>query len=332
MHTRYASALLAASCGIAANAQITLNDPENVPQVGDLFPVHKAAYMAPPPAGEGVLFDYGALVETGTGEWACIDPSTYSNAAAFPTASRALANGADTLFYQVTSSGLERVGERQQIFLYSVEVPLSDASLDLKLPLAYQDSWNDNIAATSFDVGGTPSSRIGSIHGEADAWGTLQLPGGGAPVPVLRVTTYKQEVNSVGFVTVTHHRYETSYYGQFLHAPLLRVYADSLSSTLGVSSNTSGIEWLDPSVTAVPDASPVSSMVLSPNPASSMVRVLAPGAVRMEMTDAAGRFVTSGPMRDDIAEVDLRGLQAGTYVVSTFDREGRPARQRLVVR
>ena len=332
MQTRYLSTLSLALGGLSAFAQITLNDQQNVPVIGDVYAIHKAAYAAPPPAGAGVLFDYSTLSETGTGTWNCIDPSVYSNPAAFPTATRALTNGQDTMFLKVSNLGLERVGERQQILIYSVEVPFSDPSVDMGLPLQYQDVWNDNIAATSFDVGGTNSSRIGTIHGEADAWGTLQLPGGGAPVPVLRVTTYKQEVNTVGIITVTHHRHQTDYYGQFLHLPLVRVYSDSLTSSLGINSFNSGIEWLDASATAVGTVSAPNDVFLSPNPASQQVTVRAAGAVRLEVADAAGRIVASRSMMNGAAELDVEHLHAGIYVVSAFDRQGRASRNRLVVR
>lgn len=332
MLTRQLATLLATIGGLSAFAQVTLNDQQNVPVIGDVFPIHKAAYAAPPAAGAGVLFDYSTLAETGLGAWSCIDPSVYSNAAAFPTATRALTNGLDTIFLKVSNLGIERVGERQQILVYSVEVPLSDASVDMALPLQYQDVWNDNIAASNFDVGGTNSTRIGSIHGEADAWGSLQLPGGGAPVPVLRVTTYKQEVNTVGVITVTHHRHQTDYYGQFMHLPLLRVYADSLTSSLGINSFNSGIEWLDPSVTAVEQASAPNNMFLAPNPATQVVNVRAAGAVRVEIADAAGRVVTTRALVNGAAEVDVQHLHAGVYLVSTFDRQGRASRSRLVVR
>lgn len=336
MNERITTLFLAGATCLGASAQISLNDPDNVPVVGNSFPIHKAAFAAPPAGGANVDFDYSALVETGVGLWTCIDPSSYSNAAAFPTASRAMANGLDTVFYNVTANGMERVGERQTVLIYSVECPMSDAALDLQLPLSAGDSWNDNIAASNFDVGGSLADRTGSVHGEADAWGTVRIPGVIDPFPVLRVYTLKQEVNVVhsgppfGDITVTHKRHEWNYYGQWMRHPLVRVYSDSLTSLFSNSYN-SGIEWLDPSVTAVAEAGTLPTMDLYPNPTSGAVRISAPGAVRMEVMDAAGRTIAAQRLATSSSDFDTQGLPAGVYTVSTFDAKGRPSRQRLVV-
>lgn len=343
MRKHYATLLITAAYGLGANAQITLTDPDDVPTIGAVHPTHTAAYAAPPAGGTGVLFDYSGLVQTGTGEWSWIDPAVYSNAAAFPSAELATTNGTDTIFYEVTANGMERVGERQIILFYDVEVPLTDPSLDLKLPLTYGGIWDDNIAASSFMADVYPADRTGTIHGEADGWGTLQLPGVISPIEVLRVNTYKQEVNIVhtgpplGDVTVTHKRREYNYYGKWLKQPILRVYTDSLTSILA-SSNSSGIEWIDADPVGLAELASSSSVAVYPNPVQDVATIAFindGAAVQVEVMDAVGRVVHTqiglgvGNGLNTI-RLTTQDWQPGCYTVCLRSDKGIIGTQRLV--
>jgi Secretion system C-terminal sorting domain len=339
MNIRYASFLLATSICFGASAQVSLSATNNVPAIGSIFAYHQALYAPPPAAGAGVLFDYSTLSWWGNYYGVWITPSDYSNPAAFPTATMAFTKPADTAFYAVTANGLERVGERQLILgLVDVEVPYSDASLDLKLPLSYLANWNDNVAAT-FTTSGNPATRSGTIHGEADAWGTMTLPGGGAPISVIRVYTYVQEINNVnpGFpITVTHKRHQYDYYANFLKTPLLRVYSDSLLSSL-TNSYDSGIEWLQEGDVGIAQAAQSStSMGLFPNPATNTVTlslsVPASNGATLIMRDALGQEVRRERLGANVWRQDLNvaDLPIGTYSVSVMDARGIVGTSRFV--
>ena len=56
MLERYTAFFLTAATAMAAQAQITLSDPNNVPLAGSAYPTIKAAY-APVPAG-GIVFTF----------------------------------------------------------------------------------------------------------------------------------------------------------------------------------------------------------------------------------------------------------------------------------
>ncbi len=342
MHIRYASLILAAST-LSAFAQPTLNNVDNLPSIGQVFPYHVAAYAAPPASGVGMTYDYSGLVETGLSGWQWISPSVYSNPAAFPTATIAATNGTDTLFFNVTANGLERVGERQSVIGgFDAEVPFTDASLNLKLPLSVGQTWNDNIAA-NFMVDASPGTRSGTINGVADGSGLLTVPGGGPAVEVVRVYTYTQEVNTItqvpvfGTVTVIHKRAQYDYYAQFMKTPLVRVYTDSLSSSIGVTENTSAIEWLDTAFVGMIEQEEAADLQVYPNPAQDQVNVRstepATGRMTLVLRDATGRIVLSQRAIPgvQVQVLDLGAIAPGAYLLSLMEN-GNVVRSARVVR
>ncbi len=341
MHVRYASLILAAAA-LSATAQPTLTSADNLPAIGQVFPYHKAAYAAPPAAGTGMTYNYSGLVETGLTGWQWISPSEYSNPAAFPTAILAATNGVDTLFFTVTTSGLERVGERQSIVGFDAEVPFTDASLNLQLPLSYGQSWSDNIAG-NFMVDTSPGVRSGTINGSADGSGLITIPGGEPAAEVVRVYTYTQEVNTLtqvpifGTVTVIHKRAQYDYYAQFMKTPIVRVYTDSLSSSIGLTQNTSAIEWLDAALVGMAEKAQAADLQVFPNPATDNVNVrLAEPATRnmtVDLCDATGRVILSQRAIPGVQQqvIDLCGIAPGAYML-TLTENGKSIRSARVMR
>lgn len=340
---RYALLPALGTLASLAGAQ-SLSSPGNVPVVGSSFLVHTAAYVAPPAAGPDQLFDYQALVGTGTATYSWIDPADYSNPSVFPTAQMAVTTGGpDTLFYRNTATGLEKVGERR-VYLgtYTVEAPFSDGALELKLPLAYSDNWTDAIAGT-FNIDGNPAVRSGSVTGVADATGHVHLPGGSI-THVLRVRTRVNETTTFNPgipITVTHRRTEYAYYTPFLKAPIVRVYGDTLTSSINVNQTTSGIEWLDDAALGTSDrTADAFGLSLFPNPANTTVDLtyLTLGTARMtvEVTDVRGAVV----LRKDLGgrsasmqreRLDVGALQPGLYQVTLTDAQGARSTQRLSI-
>ena len=342
MSLRYTVLFVTVATVLTSQAQITLTEANNVPLVANPYPTLKAAYAPVPAGGLGVAFDYSGLISTGTSSVQWIAPSEYSNPSAFPLATIAAASPIDTFFYQVTSSGLERVGERQTIVAFDVEVPFSDPSLTLKLPITFGGTWNDNIAA-SYTVSGNPGTRTGNIYGQADASGLLQLPGGGSPIEVLRIFTYTQEVNNINPgipITVTHIRREYGYYATFSKTPVLRVFADTLNASIGGNTYSSGIEWLDPSVVGLAEATMINAdMALSPNPVNSEAVLsftsVDGSAVRMELIDATGRIVLSENIPNarqgaNSVLVNAAGVLPGCYSLRLSNAKGTMGSRRFV--
>lgn len=339
---RHNALLAAALLATATHAQsIELNAGMNVPQIGNSFTYNTAAYVPPGPAGEALTFDFSGLTATGTVTWNWFDPSEYSNAAAFPTATIAGSNGMDTMFYRTTASGFERVGEWQNwLGVYNVEVPLTDGPLTLELPLTHEGDWSDAISAQFEIDGGGTTVRTGTITGVADAYGWLQLPTGD-PVPVLRVYTRLNETNTINSfipITVTHKRHEYAYYAMWLGTPVLRTISDSLTSSLNVNQYSSSTEWLGEAALSVAAAQgDAFHLQLFPNPANDRVELVhtdAHAATRLQLFDATGKVVLSrelGTTAGQRRTIDVQGLAPGLYTVQLTDAKGARSVKRLVI-
>jgi hypothetical protein len=233
----------------------------------------KTGWTAPGPGGTGLGFDYSALAGTGTKTYHWHNPANLPNADLFPGADLALTDGsADTIYYSGDAAGLTRVGEHQLLLgMYAVDAPYSDGPLELKFPLAYTNTWNDNISA-NFTVDGNPAVRTGTITGEADAIGWITLPGATDPIEVLRVRTHVVETITLAITTITHKRHVMAYYAMWSKYPVFRTYADSLSTPLGINQNTAGTEWLQQTSLGVasPEAA-TAALGLVPNPTDGPV-------------------------------------------------------------
>lgn len=313
------------ACNAAPLAAQTLTAVENLPPVNATYAYRKAAYSDPEAPGAAQLIDRTGLVQTGTATIGWVSPTVYSDPSAFPTASIASISGADTIFYRLNGNAWERVGERQIIFAFDVEIPLSDPSINLDLPLSFGDTWNDNITG-SFLIDASPGTRTGTISGSVDASGSLLLPGID-PVDVVRVNTYTQEVNVFtevpvfGTVTVVHKRRQYDYYGQFMKTPLMRVYTDSLVSSIGLNIVDSAILYLEPSMVGMLEAQAGGETLrVFPDPATDELNIPATGLAAgtiLRIMDASGRLVRTERlgMTGAIRPLDVAGLAPGLYTL-----------------
>lgn len=317
--------LLLAAGPIGQLAAQTLTAVDNIPSVDQTFNYRKAVYSDPEAPGAAQLMDRSDLVQTGSTSWSWVSPTVYTNPGAFPTASIASINGADTIFYRLNGDTWERVGERQLIFAFDVEIPLTDPSINLALPLSFGDSWNDNISG-SFLIDASPGTRTGTITGSVDASGSLILPGID-PVEVVRVNTYTQEVNVFtevpifGTVTVVHKRRQYDYYGQFMKTPLMRIYQDSLVSSIGLNIVDSATLYLEPNMVGLAEQMPQFEVpAVYPDPADDVLNIPVdgvPAGTLVSVSDATGRTVITERVENGggIRTIDVARLVPGVYTV-----------------
>lgn len=346
---RYALLACALPVALVANAQsLTLDAAGTVPAIGTTVLMHKAAFVAADAAGETVFHDYSALTETGSSTYVWTVPSISPNAGMFPSATLALNNaGPDTIFYEVTGAGLERVGDTRTIDVLAANFPAAYTSsvLELPLPLAYGDTWTDNIAGT-FDVDGSTGDRTGTITGTADAAGFVAIPGTPTPIHVLRSSTHVFEtINLVisGFpfpVLVTHKRVEVAYRSLFSKMPVFRTVTDSLISSLGLVQADNYSEWMDATTVSVlePHADPFALNVF-PNPVNSSLELNfnmpTRGSSTLRVVDALGavvleRAIGSAP-GDRNQRLDVKNWAPGAYQALITGTDGSRSTKRFVV-
>jgi hypothetical protein len=340
---RYAVSALALAGTLMASAQITLVDPGNVPVVGSSFQVKVGPWVAAGAGGEGQTYDFSAMEDTATNTYSWLAPSASPNAAMFPNATLMLVNnGPDTIFYQNIAGGLERVGESQLVSFigqnYQVSAAYTDGILELNLPLGYNGSWTDADAA-SYAVNGNAASRSGMITGNANAYGTILIPGAADPIEVLRVTTHLEETNNLGFIAISHKRDVVSYFQLWGKFPVVRTVSDSVTSS-GISQVSRFAEWLDPSALGIATVdADAFGLHVRPNPVGTVAEIAFDGgrhgALAMDVVDARGAVVlhraVDGKGSDQVERFNVGDWKAGVYQVVLSAADGTRSTRRLVV-
>ncbi len=337
------SALFVGLLATGAEAQITITAADNVPAIGQTFIYNTTAYAAPPAGGADQLFDFSTLTGTGTATFAWVDTAIYSNGAQFQ-AQMAMTLGPDTLFYSVTSAGLERMGERNFMNILGNDVDLeivhANSLLDLALPLTAGNTWVDQVDGTVTADGDT-GSRTGVIQGEADGSGTILVPGLTEAAPVLRVKTFLSEVIQIPIggnpANVQHNRHQYDYYVPWLKMPILTSYMDSM--TYFVTVTESGIRWMESDPVGLQEASVIPMEIgLMPNPTEGQLTVnmaVPTGAGAMLfVSDASGRLVASERMASNTQrwQLDTDALATGCYSLTVTDQTGSHGSARFVKR
>ncbi len=323
-----------AALSATALAQPTITATENQPEIGDTITVHTGPYTAPGAAGNGQTWDFSGLTSGGTRTWTYIDPATYPNAGTlFPTANIAMTDGTtDTTFLAMSGSALTVVGEDAALLGFGYTAPIAQGPDLMRWPATLNDSWSGPISA-SFDIDGVgPFTRVGSYTALVDGAGTLVLPGGES-MEVIRVRFKSNEVNASTLVTVTRKKEIYSFHTRFKAHPVVRIIADTLSSTIGPSLNTLTTEWLDVTELGVGEGT-IPAFLLAPNPARDLVVLQAEHPVRtVALCDAAGRTVptVAARVQGTRVELGLAGLRPGLYLVQVTAADGGRATRRLVV-
>lgn len=339
-----AFALPLAVCGQAQF--ITLDAAGTVPATGTSVLMHRGNLVPVAAGGIDQGYDFSAVTEASSSSYHWTLPSISPNAALFPTATLALNNGGpDTIFYQVTAAGLERVGETRtiDILLTNFPVGFDDPVMELPLPITFGDTWTDVISG-SFDVDGTTGTRNGTISGTADATSFVTIPGLASPIHALRTTTTVFEIINFslsGFpIMATHTRKEVAFRSLFSKMPVFRTVSDSITSSFGINQIVNFSEWMDAAAVGVPEQDAATKgFTLAPNPAEDHVDVFFPaaagGGVGLRVLDARGALMLHREFRDGAADrterLPLADLPPGIYQVVLTGADGRTQVRPLAV-
>jgi hypothetical protein len=327
MMYRYASAFALLTSG-AAMAQVSLSVGNHVPVVGQTVALRTAAtYTSNGPAGAGVTYNHWDLFPASTG-----NRNFYYAAATSTMPSASLAStdgGSDTTFWSLTSNGLTVVGLRGSL---EGVLTYTDPIVELKLPLSYGQSWTD-VGTASFAVSGIPVTRIVSLAGSADAYGTLNLPGA-AGQSVLRVKVRRQTNDNSAFLSLNRISNITYFYAAASAHPMLKLVEDSISSGTGAWNVTRALEYIgDATAVGLQEIGPDEVLFTAyPNPAGNSVNIRMDGpADLIQLIDAKGALVRSVNTTSDRVVLDLNGVEAGHYLVRAFHRGAAVETRPLVV-
>ena len=328
MILRSACSFVLAGGALYAIAQPTLTASTSVPTVpADVTVFTANNNLGASSPGADVVHDYWNMLvpNTGTRNYYYRAANTTPTAASIPTATLLSTDGgADTLFWAVTSQGLEQVGAKTDL---EGVVSFSDPYLELKLPCTYGTAWSDAIGASYVVSGVVPVTRVGTITGLADAYGSLTMPNVVVLTNVLRVKirrdiTDNSALANVHRISNIYHYYSTN----FAH-PMLTLVEDSVQIGTGAWAVAKSAQWQgDGFIVGVDEmASAESAFSAYPNPVADRLTVALPdgahNATRIQVIDAAGRSIIEQRSSGNTAQLTVSSLQPGVYSVRVFDGE-----------
>ena len=320
MKLRYTASafLLLGATTLVAQPTLTVATSVPVPPL-DVALITATSYLDQGAAGANVDYHYWDMLTVPTGNKTIYyrDASVTSTSAAIPSAQLISTDGGtDTSFWAVTANGLEHVGVRSAL---EGTISFTDASLELKLPCTYGTTWSDAIGANYIVSGIVPVTRIGTITGIGDGYGTLAMPDANVLPTVLRVKV-RRDVSDNSAVANVHRIANIHYYYiPTLPHPYVTLTEDSVQFGTGAWTVAKSATWQgNPFTVGMEDINPDDfTFNAYPNPVSEMLSVtFAEGAavsVRMELIDATGRTVSRKSVTGGAGTIDTKGLAAGVY-------------------
>lgn len=338
LHRYTASTTLFLLAGLLL-AQPTIDPSNNTPLLDADYTVDLGLYMLPGNAGAGQGYGYWMLESTGDRNYRHHAPSVTPTSALYPTATRLFTDGgSDTLFHKVDANGIELVGERTAL---AASIPYSNGALELKYPCTYGTTWSD-IFQANYSVSGFPVARVGTITGNADGWGTLELPevtfNNVLRVHVRKATQDQSAVINVDRVTHTHY-----FFTDQVPFPVLKLQVDTSVISGGNPAVSSIAEWMfGPGQVGIAELDPTDVVFTPyPNPADGAVNLsfgTGHDKVRfLEVLDGTGRLVAQrdlgqAPSGDLLGAFHAGGLSPGVYHIRLSGADGVMGTRRLVVR
>ena len=253
-----------------AIAQPTLTPSNTNPVIGDIFTVQSYSYISSGGSGANQTWNFSSVTQTTNAAVVyTISAVSASNTATFPSANQQLNATGLAGFSSVSSGSVQNYGSKQG----TVSIVYSNPEDQMHYPFTMGNSYTDPFNAT-FTSAGYNYVRRGSTSLNADAYGTLQLPGGTFS-NVLRVHFVQNYQDStffagLGSYVVTYVNDEYMWYLPNNHMPIFSTY--SLTSTIPFSgpTTTMGSNKLTTILSGINELeSSISSLNFYPNPSSS---------------------------------------------------------------
>lgn len=304
---------------ITGIAQPTLTPANTNIVIGDQFNFQSGSWINQGSAGANQTWNFLAV----TNSTAAVSPSnatsvTSGNTIVFPNANLQLNSGSNSTMYKTSTTAIQNYGS----VAGTVNIVYSDPEDQMRYPFTMGSSYSDPFYAT-FTSSGLNFIRKGTTSVNADAYGTIQLPGG-TYSNVLRThftQVYKDTTSYMGAPYVI--TYNNDMYMWYLpnnHQPIFSTYAISVNGgSPQKASNTlvnvtSGINEISNSV---------KSLNFYPNPNSSNTLSLDLNLndnikYNIIITDNLGREVLKTSAYDGFSgynfnNIDISSIKNGIY-------------------
>lgn len=311
--------------GILANVvfgQATLTYEKHALKSGYDNPMSYCSYLEPGLTGSNVLWDFRSLEFKRSFTGYLTNSNESELGKIYTMANTDLDEFGAHFYFNVSQSKIEHYG-------YSssngrVQTKYSIPYVKMKYPFSYTDNYTGSFSGITLNSGVEVGEINGSYSVEADAYGTLLLPGGSQFLNTVRVRSIKNYTstysNSEQEVEVITYRW----YNEVHRYPLLVLTEYSVKTGENISTNFQAAF----NNNAVNIISPISitSLTLFPNPASSQLIIeyegISTGELSFSIIDANGRLVrsfqqeitNSGLQQFDFSK-QIEGLRPASYVL-----------------
>jgi hypothetical protein len=285
-------------------------------------PMSYCEFMEPGNSGSNITWDYSGLQFKNAFTGFLTNSQLTENGAAFPQSNTELAEFNSRFYFNVNENQIEQYGYssadgRSRIYY---ETPF----IKMKYPLAFGDIFSGNFTGT-YEYANVPSGTLsGSYLIEADAFGTLILPGGKQFESTLRIKTVKEYQTVFSNMTQEVNIVTYRWYNQTHRYPLLvlteytTTVGDNVSVNYQAAYNSDAVNYIAPML--------AESILLFPNPASSALTLEMntsfSGSLAFELFDASGKLTRKfsrevpfpGSQSFNLSE-EIKGLQPATYMM-----------------
>ena len=249
----------------SVEAQITLTYKSHAPTEFTSVTKQRGQFMGFGEKGENITWDFSELncSKAYTGD--IVASGLTEKAALFPTANVSVLEGSKVFYHELTNeqfsyNGL--VGSQSVIYF-------DEPIIKMKYPFAYGDSFESKFSGHGIYNSSINSNFKGEYSFEADAFGTLILPGNLIITNVLRVkqTRHTVEVTACSHTETTNEKY--LWYSQHDRSPILAVTQTTVNSTGKKPKSTRATYYNDnpKSVTAIANIKKtITKLSTYPNP------------------------------------------------------------------
>lgn len=285
-------------------------------------PMSYCDYKEPGNSGPNITWDFSDLQYKNSFTGFLTNAQLTENGQDFPLSNTELAEFNSRFYFDVNETQIEQYGYssadgRSRIYY-------DNPFIKMRYPFGYENNFSGSFSGL-YEYAKVPTGTIsGTYTVEADAFGTLILPGGKQFETTLRVKTVKDYEtvfsNSTQEVRIITYRW----YNQAHRYPLLVLteYTTTVGENTNVNHqaayNSNAVNYITPLVTE--------SILLYPNPTASSLTLemnsTLTGALNFEVIDASGRLVrkfereviSAGQQSFNLSN-EIKGLQPASYMM-----------------
>lgn len=272
-------------------------------------------------SGEGVTWDFSSLSGGQSADAEIVDPSTDSDASAFPNATHVLRGLGPKKFYLMDGTGWYVLG----IGMSGFTLECTNSLREVKIPMQYGSSSVDQINC-SFSFQGLDFNRTGFVETSYDGWGTIILPNGSLE-NVIRIKFQELSTDLASFqgFPVSNQNDNVTYY---FFAPgkafPVFIYNETNASTFPISVTT--VQYNSTPNIGI-DAQPEASLLLNNPVTNGVLKLNLPGSLpvaQWKITDLTGRTLqeSATALSPGTLELPLELRESGIYFLHLYGPAG----------